>query len=43
MRPLMRYELLIGLRYTRAKKRGAGHNRFISFISMISILGITRP
>jgi lipoprotein-releasing system permease protein len=37
----MRYELLIGLRYTRAKKRGAGHNRFISFISMISILGIT--
>jgi len=37
----MRYELLIGLRYTRAKKRGTGHNRFISFISMISILGIT--
>jgi lipoprotein-releasing system permease protein len=37
----MRYELLIGLRYTRAKKRGAGRNRFISFISMISMLGIT--
>ena len=37
----MRYELLIGLRYTRAKKRGAGRNRFISFISLISMLGIT--
>ncbi len=37
----MRYELTIGLRYTRAKKRGAGRNRFISFISMISMLGIT--
>jgi lipoprotein-releasing system permease protein len=32
----MRYELLIGLRYTRAKRR----NHFISFISMISMLGI---
>ncbi|SDY16003.1 lipoprotein-releasing ABC transporter permease subunit [Nitrosomonas sp. Nm58] len=31
------YELLIGLRYTRAKKR----NHFISFISLISLLGIT--
>ena len=30
------YELFIGLRYTRAKKR----NHFISFISMISMLGI---
>jgi lipoprotein-releasing system permease protein len=30
------YELLIGLRYTRAKRR----NHFISFISMISMLGI---
>ena len=30
------YELYIGLRYTRAKKR----NHFISFISMISMLGI---
>jgi lipoprotein-releasing system permease protein len=37
----MRYELTIGLRYTRAKKRGAGRNRFISFISMTSMLGIT--
>ncbi|MFY9329808.1 MAG: lipoprotein-releasing ABC transporter permease subunit [Georgfuchsia sp.] len=36
----MRYELTIGLRYTRAKKRGAGRNRFISFISMISMFGI---
>jgi len=32
----MSYELLIGLRYTRAKRR----NHFISFISMISMLGI---
>jgi lipoprotein-releasing system permease protein len=30
------YELLIGLRYTRAKRR----NHFISFISLISMLGI---
>jgi lipoprotein-releasing system permease protein len=30
------YELLIGLRYTRAKRR----NHFISFISLISIIGI---
>ena len=30
------YELLIGLRYTRAKR----HNHFISFISLISMLGI---
>jgi lipoprotein-releasing system permease protein len=30
------YELLIGLRYTRAQRR----NHFISFISMISMLGI---
>ena len=36
----MRYELFIGLRYTRAKKRGAGRNRFISFISLISMAGI---
>ena len=34
MRP---YELFIGLRYTRAKRR----NHFISVISLISILGIT--
>ncbi len=32
----MRYELLVGLRYTRAKRR----NHFISFISMISMAGI---
>ena len=31
------YELLVGLRYTRAKRR----NHFISFISMISMLGIS--
>lgn len=34
MRP---YEILIGLRYTRAKRR----NRFISVISLISVIGIT--
>jgi lipoprotein-releasing system permease protein len=32
----VRYELLVGLRYTRAKRR----NRFISFISLISMVGI---
>ncbi len=32
----MPYELFIGLRYTRAKRR----NHFISFISLISMLGI---
>ena len=34
MRP---YELLVGLRYTRAKRR----NHFISFISIASVVGIT--
>ena len=33
----MRYELLVGLRYTRAKRR----NHFISFISLISMAGIS--
>ena len=32
----MSYELLIGLRYTRAKRR----NHFISFISLTSMMGI---
>lgn len=32
----MQYELLVGLRYTRAK----GRNHFISFISLTSMLGI---
>jgi len=32
----LRYELLVGLRYTRAKRR----NHFISFISAISMAGI---
>ncbi|MBI5921713.1 MAG: lipoprotein-releasing ABC transporter permease subunit [Betaproteobacteria bacterium] len=36
----MRYELWIGLRYTRAKKRDGGGNSFISFISLTSMLGI---
>lgn len=31
------YELFVGLRYTRAKRR----NHFISFISLLSMLGIT--
>lgn len=34
------FELQIGLRYTRAKRRGAQRNRFISFISAISMFGI---
>jgi lipoprotein-releasing system permease protein len=33
------YEWLVGLRYTRAGKRG-GRNRFISFIALISMAGI---
>ena len=33
------YEWLVGLRYTRAGKR-SGRNRFISFISLISVAGI---
>ena len=44
---LMRYELLIGLRYTRAQSRdgasdgeGRGGNGFISFIALISMLGL---
>ena len=38
----MRYEFLIGLRYTRAHPRaGEGRgNRFISFIALISMLGL---
>lgn len=36
----MRYELLVGLRYTRSRKRAQGRNRFISFISAVSMLGI---
>ena len=37
LRPILRpYELLVGLRYTRAKRR----NHFISFISIASMVGI---
>jgi lipoprotein-releasing system permease protein len=36
VRKALPYELLIGLRYTRAKRR----NHFISFISLISMFGI---
>ncbi|NMG48189.1 lipoprotein-releasing ABC transporter permease subunit [Azoarcus communis] len=36
----MRYEFLVGLRYTRSRKRAQGRNRFISFISLVSMLGI---
>jgi lipoprotein-releasing system permease protein len=40
-RPLnLPYELRIGLRYTRAGRRARRRNRFISFISGISMLGI---
>jgi lipoprotein-releasing system permease protein len=35
----MAFETLIGLRYTAARKPGGG-NRFISFISLISMLGL---
>jgi len=34
------YELLIGLRYTRAQPREGAANRFISFIALISMLGL---
>jgi lipoprotein-releasing system permease protein len=36
----MTYELLIGLRYTRAQPREGAANRFISFIALISMLGL---
>jgi lipoprotein-releasing system permease protein len=39
----MLYELMIGFRYTRAQPRegdGRGGNRFISFIALISMLGL---
>ncbi len=36
----MIYELLIGLRYTRAQPREGAENRFISFIALISMLGL---
>src|SRR5688572_33328865 len=35
-RALMRYELMVGLRYTRARRR----NRFISINSLVSMIGI---
>ncbi len=36
----MPYEFLIGLRYTRAQPREGGGNQFISFIALISMLGL---
>lgn len=36
----MSFETLIGLRYVRARRRALGRNRFISFISMVSMAGI---
>ena len=36
IRILQPYELFIGLRYTRARQR----SRFISFISLVSVIGI---
>jgi lipoprotein-releasing system permease protein len=35
----MLYELVVGLRYTRAR-RGSGRNAFVSFIAAVSMLGI---
>jgi len=35
----MHYELVVGLRYTRAR-RGSGRNAFVSFIAAVSMLGI---
>src|SRR6266567_2685779 len=35
----MLYELVVGLRYTRARRR-AGRNGFVSFIAAVSMLGI---
>lgn len=35
----MRYEILVGLRYTRSRQRARGRNGFISFISLVSMLG----
>src|SRR6202008_1634959 len=35
----MLYEILVGLRYTRAR-RGPGRNGFVSFIAAVSMLGI---
>ena len=37
--PLIPYEILVGLRYFRAR-RGARRNGFVSFISAVSMLGI---
>src|SRR6266496_2396005 len=36
---LMPYELVVGLRYTLAKRR-SGRNGFVSFIAAVSMLGI---
>ncbi|TAJ16336.1 MAG: lipoprotein-releasing ABC transporter permease subunit [Rugosibacter sp.] len=36
----MKYEFLIGLRYMRAQPREGGGNQFISFIALISMLGL---
>jgi len=33
-------ELFVGLRFTRARKKNSGRNHFISFISLVSMLGI---
>jgi len=36
----MFHELFVGLRYTRSRRRAQGRNRLVSFISLVSILGI---
>src|SRR5437879_10736073 len=38
-KPDVPYELLVGLRYTRAR-RGSGRNGFVSFIAAVAMLGI---
>ncbi|MDR2924934.1 MAG: lipoprotein-releasing ABC transporter permease subunit [Azoarcus sp.] len=36
----MFYELFVGMRYTRSRKRAQGRNRLVSFTTLVSILGI---
>ena len=36
----MLYEFFTGLRYTRSRKRAQGRNLLVSFISLVSMLGI---
>lgn len=40
MQPAMNFELLVGLRYVRAKRRNRSGGGFVSFISFVSMAGI---